>query len=83
MVHVILEEKYRETTWCERIISGLEQQARSKKIKFSFESKAFASDTSDAIIVIGTTPAWIYETVNLLKRTHLKSCLKTAPRTML
>lgn len=67
MIHIVLEEKYRETTWCERIISGIEQQSKTKKIKFDFKFGDFASDTADAIIVVGTTPAWIYETINLLK----------------
>ena len=70
MGHIVLEEKYRETTWCERIISGVEQQARAKKIKYDFKSVNFTSDEFDAIVVVGTTPAWIYETINLLKKQH-------------
>ena len=70
MIHIVPEDKYRETTWCERILSGIEQQAKSKKMKFDFEDGSFVSDDTDAIIVVGTTPAWIYETVNLLKVKH-------------
>lgn len=70
MIHIILEEKYRETTWCERIISGIEQQARTKKLKFDFEINNFRPYGSDAIIVVGTTPDWIYETVSSLKEKH-------------
>lgn len=68
MIHIVLEEKYRETTWCERIISGIEQQSKAKKIKFKFGD--FESDVTDAIIVVGTTPAWIYEMINLIKSQH-------------
>ena len=70
MIHIILEEKYRETTWCERIISGIEQQARTKKLKFDFEINNFRPYGADAIIVVGTTPDWIYETVSSLKEKH-------------
>lgn len=70
MIHIVLEEKYRETTWCERIISGIEQQSKAKKIKFDFKFGDFESDVTDAIIVVGTTPAWIYETINLIKSQH-------------
>ena len=70
MIHIVPEDKYRETTWCERILSGIEQQAKSKKMKLDFEDGSFVSDDTDAIIVAGTTPAWIYETVNLLKVKH-------------
>ena len=70
MIHIILEEKYRETTWCERIISGIEQQARTKKLKFDFEINNFRMYDAGAIIVVGTTPDWIYETVSSLKEKH-------------
>lgn len=70
MVHIVLETNYRETTWCERIISGIEQRSRTKKIKFDFKNGEFDADDSDAIIVVGTTPAWIYKTVNQLKESH-------------
>ena len=70
MIHIVPEDEYRETTWCERILSGIEQQAKSKKMKLDFEDGSFVSDDTDAIIVAGTTPAWIYETVNLLKVKH-------------
>ena len=70
MIHIILEEKYRETTWCERIISGIEQQARTKKLKFDFEISNFRMYDAGAIIVVGTTPDWIYETVSSLKEKH-------------
>ena len=70
VIHVILEEKYRETTWCERIISGIEQQARTKKLKFDFEINNFRPYSADAIIVVGTTSDWIYETVSSLKEKH-------------
>lgn len=69
MIHIVLEEKYRETTWCERIISGIEQQARAKRIKFNFNTDAAEFEAEDAIIVVGTVPAWIYETVDRLKET--------------
>ena len=38
MIHIVLEEKYKETTWCERIIGGIERQSRTKKIKYDFKS---------------------------------------------
>lgn len=70
MIHIVLEEKYKETTWCERIIGGIERQSRTKKIKYDFKAGDFIADDESAIIVVGTTPAWIYETVNLLKGKH-------------
>lgn len=70
MIHIVIEEKYRETTWCERIVSGIEQQSKAKKIKFDFKFGNFESDVTDAIIVVGTTSSWIYETINFLKSQH-------------
>lgn len=70
MVYIVVEENYRSTTWCERTIGGIEQRARAKKIKTGIASLDFMSEESDAIVVVGTTPTWIYETVNRLKKTH-------------
>ena len=80
MVHIVLEEKYRETTWCERIVSGIEQQAKAKKIKFDFAPGDPVTDSDSAIIVVGTTPAWIYKEINSLKEKYRSHVILVSSR---
>lgn len=67
MVHIVMEENYKDTTWCERIVGGIEKRAKSKKIEYDFKSTNSEMCEADAIIVVGTTPAWVYESINLIK----------------
>ncbi len=55
-VHIVSEEAYRKNTWCERIINGILERAKRKKIKTAFQTGNLSTGQDDSIVVIGTSP---------------------------
>ncbi len=70
MIYIVAEEGFSSSTWCHRIMEGIMTAAKQKRMSCMIEKEDFCSDSSDLIVIIGTSPSWIYKTVNWAQREH-------------
>ena len=61
-IYTVTEDKYKESTWCKRTRDGLLRRAKQSKINFIISNTDCPAESDDSVVIIGTTPAWIYTT---------------------
>lgn len=69
-IHIVIEDNYKTSTWCTKIMEGLEKEIKYRKLHYVIQSTDFSSNSTDLIIVIGTSSLWIKKTLCLLKKKH-------------
>jgi hypothetical protein len=73
-VYILIEEEYKNSSWCQSILNGLNNEKRRKKVKLkhlkSLELLPLKfEDSNNSILLIGAKPAWIKE--NIIKAQSL------------
>lgn len=65
-IYTVTEDKYKESTWCKRTLDGLLRRAKQSKINVIISNTDCPAESGDSVVIIGTTPAWIYTTIKNL-----------------
>ena len=69
-IHIVTEPEYAAGTWYDKILQGVQEQAKQKRIDCLIQNGDFYSENIDLILLAGNDPAWIQETLKKLSDRH-------------
>lgn len=65
-LYVCVEPAYRETTWAKETLSGIYAKSARHRYPVNLVEREDFENVPDTVIVVGTTPKWIEETLDVL-----------------
>ena len=65
-LYVCVEPAYRETTWAKETLAGIYAKSARQRYPVNLVEREDLANVPDTVIVVGTTPKWIEETLDVL-----------------
>ncbi len=77
MLYVLAEPVYRESIWCNEIISGIKSKAKEKKVTVSFIEHLSEITEAGQLILVATSIGWFNEKLKKCKALPVKTVAVT------